>query len=298
MEVSLDTSGPADEGDPIADDTGASRHPQLVETPPGFPPRPSSPTPQPVAVDPDAARCAALGVEGTTAGGSAGPLVEVLGVLELEMLEVLELDVRYTELVGCLMYLMKCTQPDLAYPLSVLARFVATGRHRQAHWTVAKRVAKYLATTLGMGLVLVWTQPVRLTEHCDSSYSDDVATSRSSQGYCFSLGSDAVSWRSTQTSSVAQSSTDAEIYAGAMAAQELRWLNFLLTNLREQPSSAPTLFADNKAMILLCQEPRLESRVKHIHASIADIFTKALAACDHHRFCSQLGLVQTGPRLL
>ncbi|CAI7892901.1 unnamed protein product, partial [Closterium sp. NIES-53] len=31
----------------------------------------------------------------------------------------------YPELVGCLMYLMTCTRPDLAYPLSLLACYVA-----------------------------------------------------------------------------------------------------------------------------------------------------------------------------
>ncbi|CAI7888146.1 unnamed protein product [Closterium sp. NIES-53] len=35
----------------------------------------------------------------------------------------------YPELVGCLMYLITCTRPDLAYPLSILARYVALGRH-------------------------------------------------------------------------------------------------------------------------------------------------------------------------
>ncbi|CAI7822862.1 unnamed protein product [Closterium sp. NIES-54] len=60
----------------------------------------------------------------------------------------------YLELVGCLMYLMTCTHPDLAYPLSVLARFVALGRHQTSYWYAAKRVAKYVASTSGMGLVL------------------------------------------------------------------------------------------------------------------------------------------------
>ncbi|CAI7740891.1 unnamed protein product, partial [Closterium sp. NIES-53] len=146
----------------------------------------------------------------------------------------------------------------------VLARFVATGRHRPVHWTAAVRVAKYLATTSGMGLVLGGTQPVVLTGNCDTSYADDVETQRSTQGYCFSLGTGAVSWRSTRSSSVALSNAVAEIYAGAMAAQELRRLTFLLTDLGERPRSAPTLYADNKAMILLCRETRLESRVKHI----------------------------------
>ncbi|CAI7811836.1 unnamed protein product [Closterium sp. NIES-53] len=95
------------------------------------------------------------------------------------------------ELVGCLMYLMTCTRPDLAFPLSILARFVAPGRHRPVHWTAAVRVAKYLATTSGVGLVLGGQRSVLLTGHSDSSYADDAETHRSIQGYCFSLGSGA-----------------------------------------------------------------------------------------------------------
>ncbi|CAI7748650.1 unnamed protein product [Closterium sp. NIES-53] len=86
----------------------------------------------------------------------------------------------------------------------------------------------------------------------------------SSQGYTFSLGSGSVSWRSTRSSSVLSSSCEAEIYAGAMAPQELRWLTYLLTNLGEQPCSPPVLYVDNKAMIALCQEHRMEHRTKHI----------------------------------
>ncbi|CAI7910411.1 unnamed protein product [Closterium sp. NIES-54] len=160
----------------------------------------------------------------------------------------------YAEQVGCLIYLMTCTRPDLAFPLSILACFVAQGRHRPVRWTAAMRVAKYLATTSGVGLVLGGRQDVVLTGHCDSSYADDAETHKSTQGYCFSLGSGAVSWRSTRSSSVLTSIAEAEIYAGAMAAQELHWLTFLLTDLSERPSSAPTLFSDNKATILLCQE--------------------------------------------
>ncbi|CAI7903520.1 unnamed protein product [Closterium sp. NIES-54] len=137
----------------------------------------------------------------------------------------------------------------------ILTRFVAPGRHRPVHWKAAVRMAKYLATTSGVGLVLKGRQDVVITGHCDSSYADDAETHRSTQGYSFSLGSGAVSWRSTRSSSVSTSTAEAEIYAGAMAAQELRWLTFLLTDLGERPSSAPTLFTDNKATILLCPEP-------------------------------------------
>ncbi|CAI7842898.1 unnamed protein product, partial [Closterium sp. NIES-54] len=88
----------------------------------------------------------------------------------------------YPELVGCLMYLMTCTRPDLAYPLSILARYVAPGRHRQEHMAAAKRVLRYLCSTSGMGLVLGGRSPVVLTGHADASWVDDLATQRSSQG--------------------------------------------------------------------------------------------------------------------
>ncbi|CAI7837121.1 unnamed protein product [Closterium sp. NIES-54] len=227
----------------------------------------------------------------------------------------------YPELVGCLMYLMTCTRPDLAYALSLLARYVASGRHRKVHRDAAKRVLRNLCSTSGMGLVLGGRGPVVLTGHADASWVDDLATQRSSQGYTFSLGSGSVSWRSTRSSSVLSSSCEAEIYAGAMAAQELRWLTYLLTDLGEQPRSPPVLYVDNKAMIALCQEHRLEHRTKHIalryflarelhqrgqlrlayvatRANTADVFTKALPPSDHQRFVTVLGLVPTLPHLL
>ncbi|CAI7742821.1 unnamed protein product [Closterium sp. NIES-54] len=217
----------------------------------------------------------------------------------------------YPELVGCLMYLMTCTRPDLAYRLSILARYVAPGRHRPEHMATAKRVLRYLCSTPCMGLVLGGRSPVVLTGHVDASWVDDLATQRSSQGYTFSLGSGSVSWRSTRSSSALSSSYEAEIYAGAMAAQELRWLTYLLTDLGELPRSPPVLYVDNKAMLALCREHRLEHRTKHIalryflarelqqrgqlrlayvasQANTADIFTKALQPCDHQRFCTML----------
>ncbi|CAI7931214.1 unnamed protein product [Closterium sp. NIES-54] len=173
----------------------------------------------------------------------------------------------------------------------------------------------------GMWLVLGGRARVVLTGHADASWVDDLAMQRSSQGYTFSLGSGSVSWRSTRSSSVLSSSCEAEIYAGAMAAQELCWLTYLLTDLGEAPRSPPVVYVDNKAMLALCQEHRLEHRTKHIalryfltrelqqrgqlrlayvasQANTADVFTKALHICDHQRFCTVLGLVPTVPHLL
>ncbi|CAI7756211.1 unnamed protein product [Closterium sp. NIES-53] len=176
----------------------------------------------------------------------------------------------YLELVGCLMYLMTCTRHDLAYPLSLLARYVAPSRHRKVHCDAAKRVLRYLCSTSGMGLVFGGWARVVLTGHADASWINDLATQR----------------------------CEAEIYAGAMAAQELRWLTYLLTDLGEAPRSPLILYVDNKAMLALCQEHRLEHRTKHIalRANTADVFTKALQPCDHQHFCPRNGARASGDR--
>ncbi|CAI7778964.1 unnamed protein product [Closterium sp. NIES-54] len=107
---------------------------------------------------------------------------------------------------------------------------------------------RYLCSTLGMGLVLGGQGSVVLTGHSDASWADDQATQRSSQGYTFSLGSGSVSWRSTRSSSVLSSNcallSGVIRYAGAMTAQELRWLTYLLTDLGERPRSPPVLYYD------------------------------------------------------
>ncbi|CAI7839533.1 unnamed protein product [Closterium sp. NIES-53] len=178
----------------------------------------------------------------------------------------------YLELVGCFMYLMTCTRPDLAYPLGSL-------RGSQQAPKGALGCCKE-----GTALLVQY------------------------------VGHGARAWRTG-------SSCEAEIYARAMAAQQIRWLTYLLSDLGEQPRSPPDLYVDNKAMIALCQEHKLELRMKHIaqryflarelkqrgqlrlayvatRANTTDIFTKALPPGDHQRFSTVLGLVPTLPHLL
>ncbi|CAI7912650.1 unnamed protein product, partial [Closterium sp. NIES-54] len=112
---------------------------------------------------------------------------------------------------------------------------------------------------------------------------------------------------------------EAEIYAGAMAAQELHWLTYLLTDLGERPRSPPVLYVHNKAMLALCHEQRLEHRTKHIalryflarelqqrrqlrlsyvasRANTADVLTKALgSALKRQTICKGFPSLATAP---
>ncbi|CAI7784551.1 unnamed protein product [Closterium sp. NIES-53] len=94
-------------------------------------------------------------------------------------------------------------------------------------------------------------------------------------------------WHDTLRTTLAAlgSSCEAEIYAGAMAAQELCWLTYLLTDLGEQPRSPP-------------QHGQLCLTYVATRANTADVFTKALPPGDHQHFATLLDLVPTLPHLL
>ncbi|CAI7825561.1 unnamed protein product [Closterium sp. NIES-53] len=161
--------------------------------------------------------------------------------------------------------------------LSFSASASSSPRHSPLLCLLATRSQLHLRTSpmSGMGLVLGGRGPVVLTGQADAFWVDDSATQRSSQGYTFSLGF------------------------------ELRCVTYLLTDLGEQPRSPPVLYVDNKAMIALCQEHRLEHRTKHIalryflarelqqrgqlllayvatRANTADVFTNTSACGSRH----------------
>ncbi|CAI7743235.1 unnamed protein product [Closterium sp. NIES-53] len=52
--------------------------------------------------------------------------------------ESVELSGPYSELVGCLMYVINFTRHDLAYPLGLLARYMAPGRHQPEHMVATR----------------------------------------------------------------------------------------------------------------------------------------------------------------
>ncbi|CAI7862354.1 unnamed protein product [Closterium sp. NIES-54] len=206
---------------------------------------------------------------------------------------------------------MMCTWPDVAYPVSVLSRYVAPGRFIDLHWKAAKWMLHHLQGTKSHVLTFGGLSPT-LEGYSDFSWADDQTDQRSSQGYCFTLGSGVVSWRSTRSSAVSLSSNEAEIYAETMAAQDAHWCTFLLQELG-YPQPAPTLWCDYKGAIHLSQDPVFYTRSKHIElrhffihdlvqrdqlkveyvasdCNLADLFTKPLGKVPHYCLLGSMGL--------
>uniref|UniRef100_A0A2N9EUJ4 CCHC-type domain-containing protein n=1 Tax=Fagus sylvatica TaxID=28930 RepID=A0A2N9EUJ4_FAGSY len=138
--------------------------------------------------------------------------------------------VPYASAVGCLMYAMVCTRPDLAHAVSTVSRYMANpGRE---HWNAVKWIFRYLKGTAEYG-ILFSRQPGTnsVVGYVDADYAGEVDDRRSTTGYVFTLSGGPICWKSTLQSIVAMSTTEAEYMAVAEAAKEALWLNGLVKEL-------------------------------------------------------------------
>ena len=97
--------------------------------------------------------------------------------------------VPYKAAVGCLMYAMVATRPDLAFPVSVVSQHMS--KYGPMHWAAVKRVMRDLQGTLGLKLQLGGAHAT-LHGFCDADWADDEADRRSTTGYVFRLGEGAI----------------------------------------------------------------------------------------------------------
>jgi hypothetical protein len=217
----------------------------------------------------------------------------------------------YRTLVGALNYVTVATRPDIAFAVGRLSSFLDC--YMPDHWSAAVWVIRYLKGTRTLGLTLSGTNRPRLIGYSDSDYANCPDTSRSISGYCFSLGSGAISWMSKKQWVVADSSCYAEYIALHDSSHELAFLRELLTGLGFDPGAPTPLLCDNDATHQLAKDHVNHPNVKHIHVKFhyirelvedgtaalqrvrssdntADILTKPLARGDFQHLWNYLGI--------
>jgi hypothetical protein len=166
----------------------------------------------------------------------------------------------YRELIGCLMYLMLCTRPDLSAALNFYSRFQANATDKQ--WVEAKRMLRYLKDTQHFGLIYRrQTAPV-LAAYADSDWAGSLDR-KSTTGFLLQVHGNVVCWSTKKQNTVALSSTEAEYVALACAAAELVWLRNLLRDMHVTYEDSTIMFEDNQSCIHLLSKYE-HRRMKHL----------------------------------
>ncbi len=205
------------------------------------------------------------------------------------------------------------TRFDIKYAVSVAAKYSA--QPRPVHWTMVKRIFRYLNGTCELGLaysrsVLVGHEQSEfptLQATVDSDYGGDRATRRSRTGWILFLGNMPISASSKLQSLVTLSSTEAELVALCQAVQEVMAMCHQCTETGRGKCVARPIkvFEDNDGCIFVATNPVSGGRNKHIEIKyhyarenvesgdiavtsidtkdiVADLCTKAVSVAVHN----------------
>lgn len=171
--------------------------------------------------------------------------------------------IPYQEAVGCLLYLVQGTRPDIAFAVNDVSRF--NSNFGKAHWMAVKRIFRYLKGTLDYGLSYTNSAETGFIGYSDADWASDIYKRRSCTGYVFKLSVGAISWGSKRHATVALSSTEAQYMAISAAIQEGIWLKQfgqqLDVNIKER---AVKLGCDNQSALSLAETSGYRARSKHI----------------------------------
>jgi hypothetical protein len=156
---------------------------------------------------------------------------------------------RYSQIIGSLMYLASATRPDISFVVSKLSRFVSNPG--DDHWRALERVMRYLKGTSNYEIHYSGNPKV-LEGYSDSNWISDADEIKATSGYVFTLGGGAVSWKSCKQTIVTRSTMEAELTTLDTATVEAEWLRELLMDLPmvEKPIPAILMNCDNETVII------------------------------------------------
>ena len=204
------------------------------------------------------------------------------------------------------------TRPDLTYAVQQACLYMH--QPRDMHWTLVKRVLRYVCGSLSKGLQLRRSSAPTLTAYSDADWAGCPDTRRSTSGFCVFLGDSLVSWSSKRQAIVSCSSAEAEYRGIANATAECSWLRHLLGELHVPVDKATIIYCDNISVVYLSENSVHHGRTKHVELDVhfvrekvavgdvrvlhvptrqqlANIRTKGLPTSMFDEFCSSLSVV-------
>jgi hypothetical protein len=168
---------------------------------------------------------------------------------------------RYSQIIGSLMYLAGATRPDISFAVNKLSRF--TSNPESDHWCALECVMRYLRGTSTYELHYTG-YPAVLEGYSDSNWISDADEIKTTSGYAFTIGGAAVSWRSHKQAILTKSTIEAELVALESATIELEWMKELLMDLPMVAKPVPTilLHCDNQSVITIVGNAKFSRHVK------------------------------------
>jgi len=199
----------------------------------------------------------------------------------------------YRMLIGKLMYPMVWTRPDLAFAVGSLSAHNSAATDE--HWNYGMDVLRYLKGTSHLCLTFRGFDAYTLESYGDSDWAGDLQSGKSVYAYFIFISGCLISWKSKKSTTVATSSTIAEIECVYHQCVQLLWILHLFSELGITASTALIWCDCMPAVKVLNGEKHLE-RTKHSIVKIEfirDLIQQGIIICKHKSTGDQIGDIGT-----
>ena len=241
----------------------------------------------------------------------------------------------YRKILGALLYAYVTTRLDIGTAIVQLSRYSTAPA--EIHYLALKNVGRYLRKYISRGIVYWRAKPrldlpavpleevptmpadnppfppmdvnlLRLLGYVDAAYGTDTKSRKSVTGVHFCLSGAAVLYKTKMQTTVALSSTEAELIAAVFGAKQAKYLRMVLTELGFPQAGPTAIMCDNDACIKIVNNKLPTPRTRHVDIQYfaiqewqdrrqidllpipgvnnpSDAATKILGPTLHHRHC-------------
>jgi hypothetical protein len=176
----------------------------------------------------------------------------------------------FQSLVGSLLWLARCTRPDIAFAVHKATR--RTHSPTMDDWKLAKRILRYLAGTRELRLSMRGTadsdDPLEVVAYSDADFAADKEDRKSVTGGLVTVGGMPVAWVCRKQGGVSLSTMEAEYTVASVMAQELLGVRELMNELGVALVVPMHLRVDNQAALKQLDGEKASSKAKHIDTRI------------------------------
>lgn len=163
-------------------------------------------------------------------------------------------EIPYRAACGSLQHLQVSTRPDVSKAVSHVCQFFHN--YGEEHWSVVKRVMRYLKGTAKHGLLYRGDGKediprLELTAYCDSNWAGDREQRKSTAAYVLLAAGTGVSWSSKKLQTICLSSAEAEYAACREAAKEIVCQSRFAEGMNFGYSEPTRLCSDSQSAIAL-----------------------------------------------
>jgi len=165
----------------------------------------------------------------------------------------------YKSAIGMLIYLSKCTRPDISFAVHKAAR--NSENPTVSDWIKITHILKYINTTKdykihynGKGEIIAYT---------DSDFAGDIKDRKSTSGNIILMGNSPICWASKKQTIVSTSTAEAEYISTSECTKKVLWIRNILQELFNY-NKPIKIYTDNIASKTNIENDEINTKLKHI----------------------------------